>query len=133
MCSCWRILQIVKILVEYQANIFRALIWLPYVKITSTAWLIIIQIYLSITLSLNCLSLTELPDLNTLKPFNIESRKKKSVIKTIHSTNVNSRTFWANRELVIIAVANAVGVISRWNEKKSLCCGDNSTISEKKS
>ena len=45
---------------------------------------------------------TELPDFSTSKPFDMEPRKKvikkyiksyKKVIKDIHSTNVNPRTF----------------------------------------
>ena len=40
----------------------------------------------------NSESETELPGFSTLKPFDMEPRKK-SVIKTIHSTNVNPKTF----------------------------------------
>ena len=43
---------------------------------------------------------TELPDFSILKPFNMEPREK-VITKTIHSTNVNPRTFGANRGLLI--------------------------------
>ena len=46
---------------------------------------------------------------------------KKSAINTIHSTNVNPRTFWANRGFIITTVQNVVGFISLWKQRKKVC------------
>ena len=76
----------------------------------------IISILLLTTLSLrqNCL---------TSKLWNVSrwSQGKKSRIKSIHSTNVNPRTFWANKGLVITAGINTVGFVSGWKQRKRGC------------
>ena len=65
---------------------------------------------------------TELTEFIILKPFNMEPRKK-SAIKTIHSTNINPRTFWINGGFLITASLNVVGFLSLWKQRKVCVAG----------
>ena len=86
-----------------------------YLKKTgSTGWLIIIPTLLPITLSLRQKCQTSL-----LWNLSIWSQGKKSAIKSLHSANVNPRTFWVNSGLVITSCVN-LGFVSQWKQKKSL-------------
>ena len=63
---------------------------------------------------------TGLPDLSTLKPSDVELKKKISD-KNYTPYNVNPRTFRANRGLLITAGINMVGFVSQWKWRKKVC------------
>ena len=64
----------------------------------------------------NAESGTKLSDFKSLKPFDIEPKKK--VMKTIQSTN--PRTFWVNKGLAITTCLNVIGFVSRWKQRKKV-------------
>lgn len=102
-------------------------IWVKYGTNFSCAWILLPSVKNSIysiadntthTSTNNSESETGLSDFSTLQPFDMETRL---VIKSIDSTYVNSRTFWANRGLITTTGVNVVGFVSRLKQKKNVC------------
>ena len=61
------------------------------------------------------------------------SQRKKLVIKTIHSINVNPRTFWAKRSLAIATDVKVLGFVSRWKHGEKFCIAGQFRIFSRKS
>ena len=72
------------------------------------------------TSSDNSESEAELPDFSTLKPIDMEPRKKVSD-ENCTEYKCQTNTFCANRGLAITAGVNVVGFVSLWKQRKKDC------------